>query len=255
VESIRAKNASGKAHAEARCGGAGRDGAAFPQAARFPRAAVAARIASVAVLIGLTGGIGSGKSTVAEMLAERGARVIDADRVAHEVYAPATLGFERIVERFGPDVLGEDGSIDRARLGDIVFRDPAALADLNRIVHPLVRAEVALRIAGIVGDDPDAIVVVEAALMTETGWSGGAGRLWVVVADPDVVMERLVRLRGMEPEEVRRRLAAQADNETRRRGATRVIENNGNLMDLEAEVQEAWIELEQELEKAAAAGR
>src|SRR4051812_13822233 len=104
----------------------------------------------MAVMVGLTGGIGSGKSTVAEFLADRGARVIDADRVAHEVYAPATLGFERIVERFGDGVVADDGSIDRARLGALVFRDPAALADLNAIVHPLVRAEVAARIAEIV---------------------------------------------------------------------------------------------------------
>lgn len=201
----------------------------------------------MATTIGLTGGIGSGKSTVAELLAERGAHVIDADRVAHEIYAPHTLGFERIVERFGESVLGDDGAIDRAKLGPLVFRDPAALADLNEIVHPLVRAEVATRIAEIVSDDPGAIVVIEAALMTETGWSGGAGRLWVVLAHPEVVMHRLVHHRGMDPEEARRRMAAQADNATRRRGATRVIENNGSLLDLEAEVQAAWAELEDEL--------
>ena len=205
----------------------------------------------MAVLVGLTGGIGSGKSTVAELLAERGARVIDADRVAHEVYAPDTLGFHRIVERFGKGVLGEDGAIDRAKLGAMVFRDPKALADLNGIVHPLVRAEVAMRAASIVAEDPDAVVVIEAALMTETGWSGGAGRLWTVIADPAVVMERLVRLRHMDPDEVRRRMAAQADNETRRRTATRVIENDGTLLDLEAEVQEAWVALQQELDEAA----
>jgi len=208
----------------------------------------------MAVMVGLTGGIGSGKSTVAELLAERGAHVIDADRVAHEVYAPGTLGFERIVERFGDDVVGDDGAIDRARLGAVVFRDPAALADLNGIVHPLVRAEVAARIADIVGDEPGAVIVIEAALMTETGWSGGAGRLWAVLAEPEVVFHRLVELRGMEPDEIRRRMAAQADNATRRRGATRVIENNGSLLDLEAEVQAAWAELQEELEAGPSAG-
>lgn len=206
----------------------------------------------MAVMIGLTGGIGSGKSTVAELLADRGAHVIDADRVAHEVYAPGTLGFERIVERFGDEVVGEDGWIDRARLGAMVFRDPAALAELNGIVHPLVRAEVAQRVADLVADDPDSVIVIEAALMTETGWSGGAGRLWAVIADPDVVLQRLVALRGMDPEEVHRRMRAQADNETRRRTATRVIENNGSLLDLEAEVQAAWSELQHELEASRA---
>jgi dephospho-CoA kinase len=202
----------------------------------------------MAIMVGLTGGIGSGKSTVAELLAERGAHVIDADRVAHEVYAPGTLGFERIRERFGDAVVGSDGVIDRAALGALVFRDPKALADLNGIVHPLVRAEVAMRVADIVADEPDAVIVIEAALMTETGWSGGAGRLWAVIAHPEVVRHRLVALRGMDPAEVQRRMAAQADNATRRRSATRVIENNGSLLDLEAEVQAAWAELEAELE-------
>ncbi len=206
----------------------------------------------MAVMIGLTGGIGSGKSTVAELLADRGAHVIDADRVAHEVYVPGTPGFERIVERFGEGVVGEDGAIDRARLGSMVFRDPAALAELNGIVHPLVRAEVAQRVADIVADDPGSVVVIEAALMTETGWTGGAGRLWAVVADPDIVLQRLVALRGMDAEEVHRRMRAQADNETRRRTATRVIENNGSLLDLEAEVQAAWSELQHELDTSRA---
>jgi dephospho-CoA kinase len=209
----------------------------------------------MAIIVGLTGGIGSGKSTVAELLGDRGAHVIDADRVAHEVYAPGTVGFDRIVERFGDDVVGDDGMIDRARLGSLVFRDRDALADLNAIVHPLVRAEVASRIAEILDEDPDSVIVIEAALMTETGWSGGAGHLWAVVADPDVVLQRLVRLRGMDPHDVRRRMDAQADNETRRRGATRVIENNGDLLDLEADVQAAWTDLMEELESARAAGR
>jgi len=206
----------------------------------------------MAIMIGLTGGIGSGKSTVAELLAERGAHVIDADRVAHEVYAPGTLGFERIVERFGDDVVSNDGVIDRAQLGALVFRDPAALADLNGIVHPLVRAEVAARVGDIVSEDPSAIIVIEAALMTETGWSGGAGRLWAVIADPEVVEERLVATRDMDPDEVHRRMAAQAGNDARRRSATRVIENNGSLVDLEAEVQAAWTEFCEDLETSGA---
>jgi dephospho-CoA kinase len=201
----------------------------------------------MAVMIGLTGGIGSGKSTVASLLAERGARVIDADRVAHEVYAPGTEGFDRIVERFGENVVGEDGAIDRAALGAIVFRDEAARADLNGIVHPLVQAEIASRVAEVVAEDPEAVVVIEAALMTETGWTGGAGRLWAVIAHPDVVAHRLVTMREMEPEEIRRRMAAQATNDARRRIASRVIENNGSLLDLEAEVQAAWSDLEDEI--------
>jgi len=201
----------------------------------------------MATLVGLTGGIGSGKSTVARLLEERGARVIDADRVAHEIYAPGTLGYERVIERFGHSVVASDGAIDRAKLGGLVFGDREALEDLNRIVHPLVRAEVAGRIAEIVAEDPEAVIVIEAALMTETGWSGGAGRLWTVVSEPGVVVDRLVRLRGMDEAEARLRMASQADNDARRRVASQVIENNGTLLELEAAVQEVWTRLQDEL--------
>jgi dephospho-CoA kinase len=194
-------------------------------------------------LIGLTGGIGSGKSTVAAMLAERGAVVIDADRVAHEIYEPGSSGYERVVERFGPSILDEQGRVDRPKLGGVVFNDPAALQDLNRIIHPLVRTEIARRLLEITRDDPDAVVVIEAALMTETGWTGGAAEVWTVIAHPEVVVGRLVRQRGMDEPSVRLRLAAQASNEQRRRGATRVIENNGDFEHLEAQVDRAWREM------------
>jgi dephospho-CoA kinase len=193
-------------------------------------------------LIGLTGGIGSGKSTVAAMLADRGAVVIDADRVAHEVYEPGTEGHQALVERFGAGIVGDEGHIDRKRLASLVFGDREALENLNAIIHPLVRKEIARRLLEISKEDPYAVVVVEAALMTETGWTGGAGTLWTVVADPEVVMRRLVSLRGMDPEEVRARLKVQAGNEERRRIASRVIENDGSLEDLEAEVDVAWRE-------------
>jgi len=193
-------------------------------------------------VIGLTGGIGSGKSTVAEMLAERGAVVIDADRVAHEVYAPGTRGYDLLVERFGDEIVGDDGGIDRARLGAIVFNDRQALEALNAIIHPLVRQEVARRMLEVTSADPDAVIVIEAALMTETGWSGGAGTLWVVIADPEIVTDRLVGLRGMDASDVRLRLAAQATNDQRRKFASRIIENDGTLEELEARVDRAWRE-------------
>lgn len=191
-------------------------------------------------IIGLTGGIGSGKSTVAAMLAARGAIVIDADRVAHEVYAPGTEGFDRVVARFGREILGRDGTIDRKALGGLVFDDPAALADLNAIIHPLVRKEVARRLLEAARSRPEATVIVEAALMTETGWTGGAGALWVVIADPEVALARLVRDRGMSEAEARLRIGAQATNTERRKNATIVIENNGTLAELETTVDRAW---------------
>lgn len=191
-------------------------------------------------IIGLTGGIGSGKSTVATMLAEKGATVIDADRVAHEVYEPGTKGYARVVERFGREIVGADDRIDRKRLGEVVFGDSRALRDLNAIVHPLVQEEVARRLSAALGRDPGATVVLEAALMTETGWSGGAAELWVVVADPEVAVSRLVRDRGMSEQDARARIKAQATNEERTRSATVVLENNGGLHELRRKVDAAW---------------
>jgi dephospho-CoA kinase len=191
-------------------------------------------------IIGLTGGIGSGKSTVAAMLAARGAVVIDADRVAHEVYAPGTEGFDSVVARFGNEVIGADGNIDRKALGALVFGDRDALDDLNGIIHPLVRKEVARRLLEAARTRPDATIVIEAALMTETGWTGGAGALWVVITEPEIALERLVRDREMSEAEARLRIGAQATNAARRKNATVVIENNGTLADLDAEVDRAW---------------
>jgi dephospho-CoA kinase len=203
-------------------------------------AGVANRMAGMGSMIGLTGGIGSGKSTVAAMLADRGAVVIDADRVAHEVYLPGTEGHESLVQRFGTEILGEGGVVDRGRLGALVFNDPQALADLNGIIHPLVRQEVARRLIAANEEDPDAVVVIEAALMTETGWTGGAGTVWTVIASPDIAAERLVAVRGMDPNDVQIRIRAQASNEQRRKFATTIIENDASLEDLEATVDAMW---------------
>jgi dephospho-CoA kinase len=194
----------------------------------------------VARVIGLTGGIGSGKSTVAALLAARGAVVIDADRVAHEVYAPGTPGFRRIVDRFGQRVVGPDGGIDRKRLAATVFADSVALRDLNAIVHPVVHQEIARRIAAAVQENPEGVVVIEAALMTETGWKGGASELWAVVVEPNIAVERLVRDRAMTEDEARARIATQATNEARRAAATVVIENDGSVFDLETTIERLW---------------
>jgi len=202
----------------------------------------------VTYIIGLTGGIGSGKSTVAALLAERGATVIDADRVAHEVYAPGTEGHDLLVERFGEDIVAEDGSIDRARLGGVVFGDRKALEDLNGIIHPLVRKEIARRLLEVSEADPDAIIVIEAALMTEIGWAGEHGELWAVIAPPQVVTARLIRHRGMEIEDVKMRLAAQTTNDERRKVASHVIENGSTIENLEAAVDRSWRELHERVQ-------
>jgi len=218
----------------------------YPSRAAKPDVAAgraATRIADVKIMIGLTGGIGSGKSTVAAILADHGAVVIDADRVAHEVYMPGEEGHDRIVERFGEEVLAADGTVDRPRLGSIVFDDKEALEDLNAIIHPLVRQEVAKRLLAASESDPEAVVVVEAALMTETGWTGGSGVVWTVIADPDVVIDRLVELRGMDPTDVMLRIKAQASNDERRKFATTVIVNDGSLEQLEEVVAKLWVDI------------
>jgi dephospho-CoA kinase len=194
-------------------------------------------------ILGLTGGIGSGKSTVAALLKELGAQVVDADRVAHGIYEQGKPGYDLLVDRFGQSVLGEDGEVDRRLLGEIVFNDREALNDLNDIVHPLVRAEVSLLTDAAMDASPVDTVVVEAALMSETGWTGGAGVLWTVIANPEIVRARLLEGRGMSAEEAQLRMAAQLDNDVRRKGASVLIENDGTADELRDLVEELWFAL------------
>lgn len=190
-------------------------------------------------IVGLTGGIGAGKSTVAAILAELGAHVIDADRIGHEVYRPGSEGFGRVVEAFGPGVVGADGSIDRRALGALVFADPAARARLNAIVHPLIAAELQRRLAAAPAEDRRPIVV-EAAIMLEAGWRGLVDRVWVVSTRPENAVARVVASRGLGAAEVERRLAAQMPDAERRRLADLVIENDGDPAALRREVEKAW---------------
>jgi dephospho-CoA kinase len=195
---------------------------------------------AAAPVVGLTGGIGSGKSTVAAMLAERGALVIDADRIGHETYRPGSDGFRRVVAAFGRGIVAGDGTIDRKALGAIVFADPAALARLNAIVHPLIGAEVAARVASARADDPRRPVVIEAAILLEAGWQRLVDRLWLVSVRPETAIVRVMASRGLARAEVERRIAAQTSDAERRRRADLVIENDGTPADLRARVEEAW---------------
>jgi dephospho-CoA kinase len=191
-------------------------------------------------IVGLTGGIGSGKSTVVSVLAELGARVIDADRIGHEMYRPGTEGYERVVATFGRDVVAADGTIDRRALGALVFGDSAALARLNAIVHPLIAAEVSRRIAAARAEGSTAPIVVEAAILLEAGWRPLVDRVWVVSAARENAVARVVASRGLAPGEVERRLDAQMPDAERRRQADLVIENDGTPAALRAEVEKAW---------------
>lgn len=200
------------------------------------------------LVAGLTGGIGSGKSTVAALLAERGAVVVDADRLARDAVEVGTPGHRAVVERFGAGVVAADGSIDRAALAALVFDDPAALADLNAIVHPIVRDAIAARVAELEGTD--ATVVLEIPLLVEstTPEGGGPGRSYgastVIVVDcpEDIALRRLVD-RGMDETDARRRMAAQASRADRLAVADVVVDNSGTPAELARRVDEMWAHL------------
>ncbi|OMI90025.1 dephospho-CoA kinase [Streptomyces sp. M1013] len=190
--------------------------------------------------VGLTGGIGAGKSEVSRLLVEHGAVLIDADRIAREVVAPGTPGLGAVVEAFGEDVLAADGSLDRPKLGSIVFADPEKLAVLNGIVHPLVgERSRALEEAAA----EDAVVVHDVPLLTENGLAPLYDLVVVVDADPATQLDRLVRLRGMTEQDARARMAAQATREQRRGIADVVVDNDVPLEELRRRVAEVWDEL------------
>jgi dephospho-CoA kinase len=188
--------------------------------------------------IGLTGGIGSGKSTVSALLAARGAVVIDADRIAREVVEPGTPGLAQVVDAFGPAVLAADGSLDRPALAAVVFSDPEARARLDGIVHPLVRA----RAAELIADVPEGSVVVnDVPLLVETGQAASYDLVLVVEADPAARLSRLVQ-RGLTAEDARARMASQASDEQRRAVADVVLDNSGTPEQLAEQVDRFWAE-------------
>ena len=193
--------------------------------------------------VGLTGGIGSGKSEVTRMLAARGAVVIDADLVAREVVAPGTPGLERLVGEFGAEVLREDGSLDRARLGTVVFSDPDRLAALNGIVHPLIGERTA-ELAAQAERDGARVLVHDVPLLVESGLAPAYQLVVVVAADPATQLDRLVRLRGMSEQEARQRIAAQAPLADKLAVATHVITNDGPLRELAPQVDRLWHDLQ-----------
>jgi len=189
------------------------------------------------VRVGLTGGIGSGKSEVARRLASHGAVIVDADAVAREVVAPGTPGLDQIVAVFGPAVLGADGALDRPRLGEIVFSDAGLRGKLNAIVHPLVAGRMlALERSA----PPGSVVVHDVPLLTENGL---ASRYDLVVVPTEVQLDRLVRLRGMPADQARARLDAQASRAERLAIADVVVDNSGPLDELDRQIDRLWAEL------------
>jgi dephospho-CoA kinase len=190
--------------------------------------------------VGLTGGIGSGKSEVSRRLVSLGAVLVDADAVAREVVEPGTPGLAAVVAEFGEEILRPDGTLDRDRLGSIVFADDARRERLNAIVHPLVGT----RMQELVEDAPDdAIVVYDVPLLTENDLAGLYDLVVVVDAPVEEQVRRLTELRGMTEEAARARIAVQATREQRRAVADRVIDNSGTIESLAAQVDDLWAEL------------
>ncbi|WP_329144226.1 dephospho-CoA kinase [Streptomyces niveus] len=196
--------------------------------------------------VGLTGGIGAGKSEVSRLLVSYGAVLVDADKIAREAVEPGTPGLDAVVDAFGPGVLTADGRLDRPKLGALVFADDDKRATLNAIVHPLVRAR-SVELESAAGEKD--IVVHDVPLLVESELTGLYDMVVVVDASPGTQLDRLVRLRGMAESEARSRMAAQATRERRTAAADVVIDNDGPLEKLEPQVRAVW---EQLVERAAA---
>ena len=195
------------------------------------------------LVVGVTGGIGSGKSTFARMLADRGAEVIDVDRYGHEALLPGEPAWRAVVDRFGEDVLEEGPSAnDRHKLAERVFADPGELAALNEIVHPSILERIADELDRL--RDTSRVVVLDAALIVETGLDAALDALVVILAPSEARREWLARDRDMSAEQIDARMAAQSDPAELARGADHVVHNDGSRADLEREADRVWAELE-----------
>ena len=192
--------------------------------------------------VGLTGGIGAGKSTVAELLVGHGAALVDADRIAREVVAPGGPAYQPMIDRFGPGIIGADGMIDRPKVAALVFGDPEALADLNAITHPAIGLEMIARRDRFT--DTDDIVVLDIPLLRAIHRETLDLAAVVVVDTPtELALDRLVAHRGMTPDDARARIGSQLDRQSRLEGADLVVDNSGDPAQLRAEVDRVWAEL------------
>ena len=187
-------------------------------------------------VIGLTGSIASGKSTVAEMLRQRGAEIIDADRVYRSLLIPQSELLRQVVERFGPTIVRPDGEIDRAALAEIVFTDPEALADLDRITHPAVIAEIRSRIA----QSSASVIVVEAVKLVQSGLASDVDALWLITADPETRLRRLMSRSVLDEASARSRIAASPDTVPEGIEVGTTIDTSGDLTATASAVDDAW---------------
>ncbi|MGE0227307.1 MAG: dephospho-CoA kinase [Dehalococcoidia bacterium] len=205
-------------------------------------------------VIGLTGGIASGKSTAASLLKGYGAIVIDADRVGHRVYEPGTSGFQAVVNEFGHDLVAADGTINRQLLGGKVFGDPAQMKRLTDIVWPEIRKLAAEEIADLKRRDPSSTIVLEAAVMIEANWMDLADEVWVVTVTPEVARDRLMARNGLTDAQAQARIDSQLTNKERLAYADVKVDNSGTLEQFEQRVEREWKKLLKRIEESNGAG-
>ena len=194
-------------------------------------------------VIGLTGGIGSGKSTVSQYLAELGAVILDADKVGHEAFKSGTETWQQVVNAFGKQILTPDGEIDRKKLGGIVFDNPESLSRLNQIMHPRMYDMMKARIEEY-RQRGAGVIVLEAAILIEANWTPLVNEVWVTVAGEDAVLKRVNKQRGLEAEQIIARIRSQLSAEERVKHADVVINNDGDLDEMRAKVKELWKQLQ-----------
>lgn len=199
-------------------------------------------------VIGLTGNIGSGKSSVARFLRDLGAKVVDADQVAREVVMPGTPALAELVKEFGPDILNPDGSLNRQKMGSIVFADSQARTRLNQITHPRIKEAIDNTIANFRRDpyasSPSGVLVIEAPLLIEVGLDRQVDEVWVVKVDEDKQIERLVARDNMKPADIRKRIAAQMPQSAKLKRADRIIDNSGDFSATKKQVTKIWDEFQ-----------
>jgi len=192
------------------------------------------------VIIGLTGGIASGKSTVAETLGQLGAHVIDADKLGHNAYVSGSEAFDLVVSTFGKDTVGADGEIDRKVLGSKVFGKPEYLKKLTDIVWPAIKKMATQEIQTVRTQRPDQVIVLEAAVLFEAGWEDIVDEVWSTIVDREVAIERASNRDGTEPSQVEARIDAQISNEERTEKANRLIDNSSSEVELREKVEQIW---------------
>lgn len=195
------------------------------------------------IVIGLTGGILTGKSTVSEILAQRGAVIIDADKTGHKAYTPQTKVWREVVNAFGTGILNENEEIDRKKLGEIVFNDPKALARLNGIMHPAMHSMMKEEIERLRSEGVD-VVVLEAAVLIEANWTDLVDEVWVTVAPEETAVKRLQNRGGLSEEQARARIRSQLSSEERAKHADVIIDTNCDLAEVRAKMEGLWRRLQ-----------